>query len=166
IYQLYQRGGRFAVNIAPKSIGLDQERVNLVFEIVEGDVTAIKGIKFVGNNAFSDDALRSELSSKEERWYRFFASDDRYDEDRVKFDVELLRRFYLRNGYADFRVISSNAELSEDKESFYLTFSIEEGQRYKINGISITSNLRGFDGNVLKDHVTFVPGEWYDADEV
>jgi outer membrane protein insertion porin family len=166
IYQLYQRGGRFAVNIEPKIIELDQNRVNLVFEIVEGEVTAIKGIKFVGNSSFSDDALRAELSSKEERWYRFFASDDRYDEDRVKFDEELLRRFYLRNGYADFRVTSSNAELSEDKESFYITFSIEEGQRYKIGGISITSNLRGFDGNALRDDVTFVPGQWYNADSV
>ncbi len=166
VYQLYQRDGRFAVNVEPKIIELDQNRVNLVFEIVEGDVTAIKGIKFVGNKQFDDDALRAELSTKEERWYRFFSSDDRYDEDRVKFDEELLRRFYLRNGYADFRVISSNAELSEDKEDFYLTFTVEEGPRYKIGSIGINSDLRGFDGTPLKDAITFLPGEWYDADEV
>lgn len=166
IYELYQRGGRFAVDIEPKIIELDQNRVNLVFEIVEGDVTAIKGIKFVGNKAFDDDQLAAELSTKEERWYRFFATDDRYDEDRVKFDEELLRRYYLKNGYADFRVVSSVAELSEDKESFYLTFTVDEGPRYKVSGISITSDLRGFDGNVLKNDVTFVPGEWYDADAV
>ncbi len=166
VYQLYQRGGRFAVAIEPKIIELDQNRVNLVFEIVEGDVTAIKGIKFVGNSAFDDDQLRAELSTKEERWYKFFSSDDRYDEDRVKFDEELLRRFYLKNGYADFRVASSNAELSEDKESFYLTFTVEEGQRYRINTIEIVSDLRGFDAAPLRDDVTFVPGEWYDADAV
>ncbi len=166
IYQLYQRGGRFAVDVEPKIIELDQNRVNLVFEIVEGDVTDISGIKFVGNKAFDDDQLRSELSTKEERWYRFFATDDRYDEDRVKFDEELLRRFYLKNGYADFRVLSSVAELSEDKKSFYLTFTVEEGPRYAISGIAITSDLRGFDGNVLRDSVTFVPGEWYNADAV
>lgn len=166
IYQLYQRGGRFAVAIEPKIIQLDQNRVNLVFEVTEGDVTAIKGIKFVGNTAFDDDQLRAELSTKEERWYKFFSSDDRYDEDRVRFDEELLRRFYLRSGYADFRVISSNAELSEDKESFYLTFTVEEGQRYKINSIEIASNLRGFDATPLREDITFVPGEWYDADAV
>ena len=166
IYQLYQRDGHFSVAIEPKIIELDQNRVNLVFEIVEGDITSVKGIKFVGNKAFDDDQLRAELSTKEERWYRFFSSDDRYDEDRVKFDEELLRRFYLRNGYADFRVVSSNAELTEDKEAFYLTFTIEEGQRYKINSIAIESSLRGFDATPLREQVTFVPGEWYDADDV
>lgn len=166
IYQLYQRSGRFSVAIEPKMIELDQNRINLVFEIVEGDVTAIKGIKFVGNKAFDDDQLRGELSTKEERWYRFFSSDDRYDEDRVKFDEELLRRFYLRNGYADFRVVSSNAELSENKESFYLTFTVEEGPRYKINTIAINSDLRGLDATPLRQDITFVPGQWYDADAV
>ena len=166
VYQLYQRGGRFAVAVEPKIIELDQNRVNLVFEVTEGDITAIKGIKFVGNEAFDDDALSAELSTKEERWYRFFATDDRYDEDRVKFDEELLRRFYLRNGYADFRVVSANAELSEDKEDFYLTFTVEEGPRYKINAIAIDSNLRGFDGTPLKDSVTFLPGQWYNSQDV
>jgi outer membrane protein insertion porin family len=163
IYQLYQRGGRFAVAIDPKIIQLDQNRVNLVFEITEGDVTAIKGVKFVGNTAFDDDQLRAEISTKEERWYRFFASDDRYDEDRVKYDEDLLRRFYLKNGYADFRVVSTTAELSEDKESFFITFTVEEGERYKVSDISITSNLRGFDGSALREDVTFVPGQWYDS---
>ncbi len=166
VYQLYQRGGRFAVAVEPKIIELDQNRVNLVFEITEGDVTAIKGIKFVGNKAFDDDQLRAELSTKEERWYKFFASDDRYDEDRVRFDEELLRRFYLKSGYADFRVISTNAELSEDKEAFYLTYTVQEGSRYKVREIAIESNLRGFDGTPLRDDVTFLPGQWYDANAV
>ncbi len=166
IYQLYQRGGRFAVAIDPKIIELDQNRINLVFEVTEGDVTAIKGIKFVGNTSFDDDQLRSELSTKEERWYRFFSSDDRFDEDRVRYDEELLRKFYLKNGYADFRVVSSNAELSEDKENFYLTFTVDEGPRYRVNNIAIESNLRGFDGTPLRDDVSFLPGEWYNAESV
>ena len=166
VYELYQRGGRFAVAVEPKIIELDQNRINLVFEVTEGEVTSIKGIKFVGNNAFDDDQLRSELTTKEKRWYRFFSTDDRYDEDRVKFDEELLRRFYLKNGYADFRVVSSNAELSEGKESFYLTFTVEEGPRYKIGKIAIESNLRGFDGTPLRDDVTFFPGEWYNSESV
>jgi outer membrane protein insertion porin family len=166
IYQLYQRGGRFAVAIDPKIIELDQNRINLVFEITEGDVTEVKGIKFVGNNAFDDDQLRGELSTKEKRWYKFFSSDDRFDEDRVKYDEELLRKFYLKNGYADFRVVSSNAELSEDKESFYLTFTVDEGPRYRVNKIAIESSLRGFDGAPLREDVSFLPGEWYNADSV
>lgn len=166
VYQLYQRGGRFAVAVEPKIINLDQNRINLVFEITEGDVTEIKGIKFVGNNAFDDNQLRSELSTKEHRWYKFFSSDDRFDEDRVKYDEELLRKFYLKNGYADFRVVSSNAELSEDKESFYLTFTVDEGPRYKVGKIAIESSLRGFDGSPLKDDISFLPGEWYNADSV
>lgn len=166
IYQLYQKDGRFAVSIDPKIIELEQNRVNLVFEITEGDVTTVKSIRFVGNKQFDDDQLRAELSTKEKRWYRFFSSDDRYDEDRVRYDEELLRRFYLRNGYADFRVVSSNAELSEDKESFYLTYTVDEGPRYKVNSVAIDSNLRGFDAEPLRNDVTFVPGEWYDADSV
>ncbi len=166
IYQLYQRGGRFAVAIDPKIIELDQNRINLVFEITEGDVTEVKGIKFVGNNAFDDNQLRGELSTKESRWYKFFSSDDRFDEDRVRYDEELLRKFYLKNGYADFRVVSSNAELSEDKESFYLTFTVDEGPRYRVNKIAIESSLRGFDGSPLREDVSFLPGEWYNADSV
>lgn len=166
IYEVYRRTGRFAANVEPKIIKLDQNRINVVFEVAEGAVTNIKGIRFVGNQAFSDDALRSELSSKEDRWYRFLSSDDRYDPDRIKYDEELLRRFYLKEGYADFRVITSNAELAADKEDFFLTFTVEEGERYKIGSVGIDSQLRGFDGEVLRDTVTFVPGQWYNADEV
>lgn len=166
LYEVYRRSGRFAAVIDPKVIKLDQNRVNLVFEVEEGNITAIEGIKFVGNKAFDDDRLRSELSSKEERWYRFFSSDDRYDPDRVSFDEELLRQFYLREGYADFRVVSSNAELAPDQEKFFLTFSLEEGERYKIGQISIDSALPGFDSAPLVDSITILPGQWYNADEV
>lgn len=166
LYEVYRRSGRFAANIEPKVIELDQNRVDLVFEIDEGMITTIEGIKFVGNKAFDDDRLRSEISSQEERWYKFFSSDDRYDPDRVAYDEELLRQFYLREGYADFRVISANAELSPDQENFYLTFTVEEGQRYKIGQISVDSDLPGFDSSVLVDNITVLPGQWYNADEV
>lgn len=166
IYEVYRRTGRFAANVEPKIIKLDQNRINVVYEIAEGEITNIKGIRFVGNQAFDDDTLRSELSSKEDRWYRFLSSDDRYDPDRIKFDEELLRRFYLKEGYADFRVITSNAELAADKEDFFLTFTVEEGERYKVGSVGIDSELRGFDGEVLRETVTFVPGQWYNADEV
>ena len=166
IYEVYRRTGRFAANVEPKIIKLDQNRINVVFEIAEGEITNIKGIRFVGNKEFDDDTLRSEISSKEDRWYRLLSSDDRYDPDRIKFDEELLRRFYLKEGYADFRVISANAELAPDKEDFFLTFTVEEGPRYKVGSVGIDSQLRGFDGEVLRETVTFVPGQWYNADEV
>lgn len=164
--QIYRRSGYFAATIDPKIIKLDQNRVNLVFEVSEGSETRIKGIRFVGNEIFDDNKLRSELSTKEERWYRFLSSDDRYDPDRVEFDKELLRRFYLREGFADFQVISANAELAKDKENFFLTFTVNEGDRYRIGNLAIDSNLRGFDGSGLKDTVTFLPGQWYNADDV
>ncbi len=166
IYEVYRRTGRFAANAEPKIIKLDQNRINVVFEVAEGEITKIRGIRFVGNQAFDNDTLRSELSSKENRWYRFLSSDDRYDPDRIKYDEELLRRFYLKEGYADFRVVTSNAELAADKKDFFLTFTVEEGERYKIGSVAIDSQLRGFDGEVLRDTVTFVPGQWYNADEV
>ena len=166
VYEIYRRSGRFAANVDPKIIKLDQNRVNLVFEINEGTITKIKGIRFVGNEAFDDDSLRSELSTKENRWYRFLSSDDRYDPDRVEFDKELLRRFYLKEGYADFLVVSANAELAKNQEEFFLTFTVDEGPRYRINAVAIDSNLRGFDGSVLRDSITFLPGQWYNANEI
>lgn len=166
VYEIYRRSGRFAANVDPKIIKLDQNRVNLVFEIDEGGVTTIEGIRFVGNEAFSDSALRSELATKENRWYRFLSEDDRYDPDRIEYDKDLLRRFYLKEGYADFQVVSANAELAKDQEEFYLTFTVDEGPRYRVGSVAIDSELRGFDGNELRDQVTFVPGEWYNANEI
>ncbi len=166
LFQLYQRGGRFSVNIDPKIIELDQNRVNLVFEIDEGDVTKVRSIRFVGNEKFDDDKLRSEISSRENEWYRFLSTADRFDPDRLGYDQELLRRFYLSQGYADFRIVSANAELSQERDQFYITFTVEEGERYKINEVSINSELANFDADILKPHITFAPGEWYNAEEV
>ncbi len=166
IYDLYRRTGRFAASVDPKAIKLDQNRVDLVFEIAEGEITTIKGIRFVGNESYSDAALAAEISSKRERWYKFWSTDDRYDPDRVAYDEELLRQFYLKEGYADFQVVTSIAELSQDQEDFYLTFTVEEGPRYKIGNISIDSSLRGLDANFLRQHVTVLPGMWYNATEV
>lgn len=166
LYQIYQRNGRFSVNIEPKIIKLDQNRVDLVFEVTEGEVTVVKGIRFVGNKAYDDDKLRNEITTREDRWYRFLATDDRYDPDRIKYDEEQLRRFYLSQGYADFRVVSSNAELSKERDEFYVTFMIEEGERYHVGDVKIVSALRDFDAAVLAPEVTFSEGDWYNADEL
>lgn len=166
LYEVYRRNGRFSVQIEPKVIKLDQNRVNLVFEVLEGDETTVNSIRFVGNERFSDDELRSELSSQEYRWYNFLSSSDRYDPDRLEFDLELLRQFYLKEGYADFRVLSSASELSKDKKDFFITVTVEEGDRYKVGDISVNSQIRDLDPNSLSDQITFAIQDWYNADEV
>lgn len=166
LYEVYRRNGRFSVQIEPKVIKLDQNRVNLVFEITEGDETTISTIRFIGNERFSDDELRGAMSSQEYRWYNFLSSSDRYDPDRLEYDLELLRQFYLKEGYADFRVLSSSAELSKDKKDFYVTVTVDEGDRYKVGDISIKSQIRNFDPNSLSDQVTFKVNDWYNAEEV
>jgi len=166
LYQIYRRNGRFAASIEPKAISLDQNRVNIVFEITEGPITSVSSIRFVGNKHYSDDKLRSTISTKESQWYKFLTTDDRYDPDRLSYDQELLRRFYLSQGYADFQVISANAELSKDQDHFYLTYTVEEGNRYKIAKIDTQASLKNFDPAKLKEFVTFKSGDWYNATEV
>src|SRR5690606_15424927 len=130
ILEIYRRSGRFAATVEPKVIPLEQNRVDLVFEINEGPVTRVERIDFVGNEAFSDGTLRGEILTQESAWYRPFSTTDTYDPDRLTVDREALRNFYLKEGYADFRVISAVAELSPDRESFFITFTVDEGERY------------------------------------
>src|SRR5262249_33257722 len=130
ILDIYRRSGRFAATVDPKVIQLDQNRVDLVFEINEGDVTRVERIDFVGNTVFSDSRLREQIVTRQSAWYRFFSSSDTYDPDRLTADRESLRDFYLKEGYADFRVVSAVAELSPDRDAFFITFTVEEGERY------------------------------------
>ena len=164
--EIYRRSGRFAVSIEPKVIQLPQNRVDLVFEIDEGPVTEVEVINFVGNARFSDSALRDEIQTVENAWYRFATSADTYDPDRLTFDRELLRRFYLSNGYVDFRVISAVAELMPDRSGFIVTFSLEEGERYRVSAIDIQSRLRDLAPEDLLPVVEMEEGDWYDADQV
>ena len=166
ILDLYRRNGRFAATVEPKLIQLEQNRVDLAYEISEGEPSYVKRINFVGNRFYRDSRLREVLSTKEERWYRFLSSDDTYDPDRLTYDRELLRRYYLKHGFADFRVVSGVAELTPDRGGFFLTFTVEEGERYKFGTATINANLRDLDGNELNPLLTSVPGEWYNADQV
>lgn len=166
LFQVYRRNGRFSVDIEPKVIKLDQNRVNLVFEVQEGDVTKVESIRFVGNKRFDDSRLRTKISTKENIWYRFLSSNDRYDPDRLSFDQELLRRFYLSRGYADFQLVSAVAELSDDRDRFFITFTLDEGERYKVGNVAINSALTGFDASVLRSDVSIEEGDWYNADLV
>jgi outer membrane protein insertion porin family len=166
IIDLYRRSGRFAATVEPKVIQLPQNRVDLVFEISEGQVTGVRRINFVGNQRFSDGRLREVIQTRESRWWRILSTDDTYDPDRLSFDRELLRKFYLANGYADFRVVSAVAELTPDREGFYITFTIEEGDRYKFGKIDVNSKLRDLNVDVLRSTLTTEAGAWYDADKV
>ena len=112
ILELYRRNGRYAASVEPKIIELDQNRVDLVFEIEEGPLTKVSGITFIGNESFSANTLRGVIETREAAWYRFFSSTDTYDPDRLAFDEELLRRFYLERGYVEFAVLSALAELT------------------------------------------------------
>src|SRR3546814_16918922 len=109
-------------------IQLEQNRVDLIFEINEGPLTGVSSIRFIGNRRFSDSRLKEEIQTKETAWYRFLSSDDSYDPDRLTFDREKLRKLYLSKGYADFRVINAAAELLPNRENFIITFTLEEGR--------------------------------------
>lgn len=165
VLDLYRRSGRFAATVEPKIIQLEQNRVDLVFEINEGPATYVSGINFVGNRAFSDSKLREILRTKESRWYRFFTSDDTYDPDRLTYDRELLRRHYLKGGYADFSVVSAVAELTPNRESFIVTFTIEEGERYKVGKTDVRTSLVDLDVGELAGLVATEEGDWYSAEE-
>src|SRR5215471_11734438 len=166
ILDIYRRSGRFAATVEPKVIPLDQNRVDLVFEIHEGDITEVRRIDFVGNKVFDDSELRTQILTKESAWYRFLTTSDTYDPDRLTVDRENLRNFYLKNGYADFRVVSSVAELSPDRNAFFITFTVEEGERYKFGPINVKTTLKDLDPESLRKDITTVEGDWYDASEV
>lgn len=166
ILDLYRRQGRFAATVEPKVIQQSQNRVDLVFEINEGPATKIRQITFIGNRRFSDSRLQGVIDSQESHWFSFLLGDDIYDPDRLQNDRELLRKYYLAHGYADFRVISAVAELTQDRQDFFVTFTIEEGERYKFGPTTITTKLPDLDPETLRPLLTFAEGDWYNADEI
>lgn len=166
LIDIYRRSGRFAAVVEPKVIQLPQNRVDLVFEIDEGELTEIRRITFIGNRNFDDGDLRGVIQTKETVWYRLLTVDDSYDPDRLTFDRELLRRFYLAQGYADFRVASAVAELAPDRKGFFITFTVEEGERYKFGKIEVKTTLRDLKAEQITPELPVVQGEWYNADKV
>lgn len=166
ILEIYRRGGRFAASIEPKVIQLEQNRVNLVFEISEGAKSTIGKINFLGNKVFNNDILRSKVATKESRWWKFLASEDTYDPDRLNYDKQLLRDFYREQGYADFRVTSAVAELSPDKQYFYINISVEEGELYNFGNITVESEIEELDGEILKQLVYTKTGDIFDSSAI
>jgi outer membrane protein insertion porin family len=166
ILDLYRRHERFAATAEPKVIQLSENRVDLVFEINEGPSTGVRSINFVGNKDFSDSALRGVIDTKESRWYRFLSNSDTYDPDRITYDRELLRKYYLSQGYADFRVVSAVAELTPDRDGFVVTFTVDEGERYKFGKIDVNIKLKDLPKDTVLPLLTVQSGDWYDANAV
>ena len=161
ILNAYHKQGRYSAAVEPKVIRLDRNRLDLVYEIYEGKKTKIAKIYFVGNEIFSDSQLKSVITSSEERWYRFFSSADVYDEDRLNFDKELLRRHYLDHGHIDFKILSANAEISRNKDDFILTFAIEEGNRYRFGDVELTSAIPNVDLQKVGKHIETKAGDYF-----
>ena len=167
ILELYRRQGRFAARIEPKIVQLDQNRVDVVFEIFEGDLARIRRINIIGNKEFKDDRLRKEMYSRQSGGLLgFLKSNDTYDPDRLAADQQKLRAFYLTEGYADFRVVSALAELTPDRKDFVITYVVDEGPRYKFGTIDADSALRDFPATRVKSLVSLKPGSWFNAKAV
>ena len=166
IIELYKRQGRFAATVEPKSVALPQNRVDIIFEIHEGPKSKVRQINIIGNEKFSDGELREQMATKQSRWFRVFSSGTSYDPDKLAYDQQKLRQFYLTQGYADFRVVSAVAELTPDKKDFIITYVVEEGKRYKFGDISVESQIRDFDGASLTKQLAIHKGDWYNAKAV
>ncbi len=163
IVELYKRQGRFAAVVEPKVVQLSQNRVDVVYEISEGPKSKVRQINIIGNEVFSDSELRGEMVTKQARFTSFFSSNTSYDPDRLAFDQQKLRQFYLTEGYADFRVVSAVAELTPDKKDFIITYVVEEGEQYSFGEVAVDSQIRDFDSDRMTTRLPMKSGDQYDA---
>ena len=166
VLEMYRRSGRFAAKVEPQYKPLEQNRVDLIFEITEGPVTGVRAINFIGNKEYSDSRLRSEIVTRQSRLWRFFSSNDNYDSGRLEFDREQLREFYQNNGYYDFRVTSAVAELTPDQKDFYVTFTVDEGRQYDFGVIKVETALEKLDSSILQAVVPIQEGELFRGDQI
>ncbi len=164
VLDLYRRQGYYAAQVDPKIVELDHNRADLVFEIREGPETKVAGINFIGNRFYSDATLRGVISTTETGLLDFLKSGTTYDPDRVNLDRELLHRFYLKNGFADMRVLSAVADADKDGKGFFITFSIEEGPRYTFGSVDLDARLGTLNANALKAKIASQPGDIYNAE--
>jgi len=166
IIELYRRQGRFAAIVDPKLVKLDQNRVDIVYEISEGPKSKVRQINIIGNSVFGDGRLRGEMATKQARWFRLFSSGTTYDPDRLAYDQQKLRQFYLTSGYADFRVVSAVAELTSNKQDFIITYVVEEGERYKFGDVAVKSDIRDLSSDGLTRSLRMRKDDWYNAKAV
>jgi outer membrane protein insertion porin family len=166
IIEIYHRTGRFDVSVDHKIIELPNNRVDLVFEIREGDKTGIKDIRFVGTKAYSSSRLKDVVKTSESNILSFLQTTDIYDPDRVEADRDLLRRFYLKHGYADVRIVSAIGEYDPAKKGFVVTYTIDEGAQYRVGTVEVISNVHAIDPAGLRSQLKLGAGSVYNADLV
>ena len=166
LVELYRRSGRFSAKIEPKVIRQPQNRVDLIFEISEGPTTGVSSVNFLGNKKFKDRKLKGKLVTQESKWWKFFSSEDSYDPDKLAYDREQLRKFYLDEGYADFQVISAVAELTKDGSNFIITYVLDEGIEYKFGEATIRSSLPNMDTDTLLPLIDHRKGNKYKATDI
>jgi outer membrane protein insertion porin family len=166
IIEIYQRTGRFDISVTPKIIELPNNRVDLVFEIREGEKTGVKDLRFVGAQAFSHGRLKEVIKTSQSNWLSFLQTTDIYDPDRVEADRDLLRRFYLKHGYADVRIVSAVGEYDPNIKGFIVTFTIDEGSQYRVGTVEVISNVRAIDPATLRSQLKLSAGSVYNADLV
>ncbi|MBR1380144.1 MAG: outer membrane protein assembly factor BamA [Alphaproteobacteria bacterium] len=163
---VYQRKGFFGTKIEPKKILLDDNRVNVVYEISEGHPTYIRSIKFSGNRRFRSRTLRGEILSREHAWWRIMTQFDVFDEDRIQYDAQMLRQFYMRNGYADFQVKNTAGEFTPDREYYSVVFTVDEGEKYKFGEITVKNPFPDVPDSQLQRALKMSRGDTYNVDMV
>lgn len=163
---LYQRKGFFGTTIDPKRIDLDNNRVNVVYEISEGHPTYIRNIDFENNKKFRSSKLRKEILSREHAWWRFMTQFDVYDEDRIQYDQQLLHQFYMRNGFLDFRITDTQGEFTPDRQYYSVKFTVDEGNQYKIGDVFIDNPFDDVPDKELYDALTISKKDVYNIDEI
>ncbi|MGD9830517.1 MAG: outer membrane protein assembly factor BamA, partial [Hyphomicrobiaceae bacterium] len=166
ILDVYRRQGMYSAHVEPKIIQQGSNRVDVVFEIREGSATKVKSISFIGNRAFTGSQLRDVITTTQTSLLSFLKPTNIYDADRVALDRELLRQFYLKNGYADATVISGNAQLDRDGSGFFITFTIEEGPLYNFGAVSFQSSLRSLDTATLRSALLTTQGTIFNASQI
>ena len=152
--------------VEPKIVQLDQNRVDLVYEISEGGKSKVRQINILGNHRFKEGVLRNAMATRQARPWRIFTSNDTYDPDRLAYDQQKLRQFYLTNGYADFRVVSAVAELTPDRKDFIVTYVVDEGERYHFGDLKIESDIRDIKADTFSKLLTEHKGDWYNAQKI
>ena len=166
ILSVYRQGGRYATRVEPKIIQKEQNRIDLVFEIFEGPKTTVRNINFVGNYSFTDTQLREIVTTTKTGLLSFLRPTNIYDPDRLNLDRELLRQYYLKNGYADARIVAATADLDPNGQGFFITFTIEEGEQYKFGTIDIETSLASIDPVAVQKKILTKSGKIYDASKI
>ena len=164
IAEIYRRSGRYDVQVTPEIIEQPNNRVDLIFTINEGSKTGVRSIEFIGNKAFSSYRLKDVIKTRESNFLSFLASGDLYDPDRVEADRDLIRRFYLKNGYADVQVVAALTEYDPDKKGFLVTFKIEEGQQYRVSSVDFQTTIPTLDPKSLRGYSRVSVGSVYNAE--